>query len=135
MAAPTTITATLTGAIEHYLEIPLSYTDHDLRGALWANTTSATAQIQLTVNPNMLVASTSDPTLAMYQSAGAATGTLTTFTITVYQNYLDQIPVDKNNQAILPLIDLSYSYILLNTSMGSLVQNQDNLYPYPNFRQ
>jgi hypothetical protein len=133
--APTTINNGTTGNFQHFLEVPLSYTDHDLRGALWANTTSATAQLQLTANPGMLVATGVDPTLAMYQSAGAAAGTLTTFTVTVYQNYLDQIPVDKNNKAILPLIDLSYAYTLLNTSMPLPVANQDNLYAYPNFRQ
>lgn len=135
MSAPTTITNGTTGTVVHYLEIPLAYTDTDLRGSLWANTTSATAQIQLTANNLMLVASTADPTFAMYQSAGAAPGTLTSFTVTVYQNYLDQIPKDQNRLPILPLIDLSYAYVLLNTSMGTVVQNQDNLYPYPNFRQ
>lgn len=133
--APATINATSTGSIVHYLEIPVSYTDFDLRGALWANTTGATAQLQLTVNPNMLVASGIDQTLAMYQSAGAAAGTLTTFTVTIYQNYLDQIPVAKNGKPILPLLDLSYAYMLLNTSMGLPVVNSDNLYAYPNFRQ
>lgn len=133
--APTTINATTTGNIVHYLEVPLSYTDHDLRGALWANTTSATAQLQLTANAGMLVASGVDPTLAVYQSAGAAAGTLTTFTITIYQHYLDQIPRDKNGTPILPLLDLSYAYLLLNTSLGLPVANQDNLYAYPNFRQ
>jgi hypothetical protein len=133
--APASITNGTTGAVVHYMEIPACYTDHDLRGALWANTTSAQAVLQLTANPSMLLASGVDPTLGMYQSAGAAAGTLTTFTVTVYQNYLDQIPVDRNNRPILPLIDLSYAYVLLNTSMGLPVVNQDNLYPYPNFRQ
>lgn len=133
--APATINATLTGALVHFMEIPISYTDHDLRGCLWANTTSATAQLQLTANNGMLLATGADPTLGVYQSAGAAAGTLTTFTITVYQNYLDQIPVDANGAPILPLGDMSYSYNLLNTAMGLPVANQDNLYAYPNFRQ
>jgi hypothetical protein len=137
--APTTINATTTGALVHYLEVPLAYTDHDLRGALWANTTSATAQLQLTANNGMLIASGADPTLAVYQSAGAAAGTLTTFTVTVYQHYLDQIPKVRSGQnagaPILPLLDLSYAYNLLNTAMGLPVANQDNLYAYPNFRQ
>lgn len=133
--APASIGNGTTGTLVHYLEVPLAYTDHDLRGALYANTTSATAQLQLTANAGMLVATGADPTLAMYQSAGAAAGTLTTFTVTVFQNYLDQLPVDKNNRVLLPLLDLSYAYILMNTSMGLPVANQDNLFAYPNFRQ
>lgn len=135
MSAPSTIGAGTAGTVNGFLEIPLAYTDHDLRGALWANTTNANAFINLTANSGMLVTSTQDPTLAVYQSAGAAAGTLTSFTITAYQEYLDQLPVNKQNQPILPLIDLSYAYLLLNTSMGLPVQNQDNLYAYPNFRQ
>lgn len=134
-AAPATINATTAGTVTHFLEVPISYSDHDLRGALYAYTTGATAQLQLTANAGMLVASGVDPTLAAYQSAGAAAGTLTSFTVTVYQNYLDQLPVDKTGKVLLPLDDLSYSYILLNTNMPLPVANQDNLFAYPNFRE
>jgi hypothetical protein len=134
--APATINATLTGNFQHFLEVPCAYSDHDLRGAVWGNTVNAAAQLQLTVGTGVLVATGADPTLAVYQSAGAAAGTLTTFTVTVYQEYFDQIPSDRNRKPILPLIDLSYAYTLINTTMAGVpVVNTDNAYAYPNFRQ
>lgn len=114
-------------------EVPLSYSDTDLRGAIYANVVNATMNLQLTVNPNLFTASGADSTLGMYLSSSAAAGTLTSFTITVYQNYLDQIPIGKNGP-VLPLLDLSTVYLLNNTPYSSLVQNQDNPFPYANFR-
>lgn len=123
------------GEINLYLEIPLSYSDHDLRGAIYANVNNATFNLQLTVNPNMFVASGADATLAMYQSAGAALPTLPTFDIEVIQNYLDQLPRDGNNQVILPMLDISTAYLLNNTAVSGVVASQDNPIPYANFRE
>lgn len=116
-------------------EIPLSYSDTDLRGAIYANVVNATMNLQLTVNPNMFALSgATDATLAMYKSSSATVaGTLPTFTINVYQNYLDQLPIGSNGP-VLPLFDLSTVYLLNNTPVSALVQNQDIPIPYANFR-
>jgi P3 major capsid protein len=128
-------TATWQGEVDLMLEIPLAYSDHDLRGAVYANINNATFNLQLTVNPNMFVASGADPTLAMYQSSSATLPTLTTFDIEVIQNYLDQLPRDQNNVVVLPMMDLSTAYLLNNTSVSGVVNTQDNPIPYANFRE
>jgi hypothetical protein len=116
-----------------FYEIPLAYGDYDLRGAIFANVVNATMNLQLTVNPNFFVGTGVDATLAAYQSSTAQAGTLTNFTITVYQNYLDQIPM-SNQGPILPMLDLSTAYLLNNTAVTGLAVNQDTPIPYANFR-
>lgn len=130
--APASVT-TVQG-LTMYFEVPISYGDFDLRGAVWLNVVNATAQLQLTINPNFSVATGTDATLAVYQSSTAQIGVISTMTITVFQNYLDQIP-QPNGRPILPMVDLSYAYMLNNTQAGGLVVNQDNPIPFSNFRQ
>lgn len=131
--APTPITTVQT--TRFFYEIPVSYSDTDLRGAIYAATTGANVNLQLTVNPNLVAVAGANPTLAVYQSSTASVGAITGFTVTVYQNYLDQIPLDPNsNQPILPLIDMGQSYMLLNTFLGGLSANQENSIAYSNWR-
>jgi hypothetical protein len=134
-SAPALITGTQSASnVFHMLEIPLAYSDSDLRGAIYANVVNATFQVQLVVNSNMFVTSTADATLAVYQSNGTTLATLPTFTVTIYQNYLDQIPIGKNGAAILPLYDLSTAYLLNNTTLSAIVANSQYPIPYANFR-
>lgn len=120
--------------IRMFYEVPLAYSDFDLRGAIYSNVVNATYQIQLTVNPNFFVASTADDTLAVYKSNGATLGTMSSLTIKIYQVYLDQLP-QANGGPILPALDLSTTYMLQNTVASNIVANQDNPIPYANFRQ
>lgn len=116
-----------------YFEIPLAYTDHDLRGAIYANVTNATGNIQLTVNPTMfLAAGARNAQRAIYNTAGATT--LTNFTVTIYQNFLDQLPISQQGGPVLPLLDLSTAYLLNNTAVTGNALNQDNPIPFANFR-
>lgn len=132
--APATITTASAQNCFAIFEVPVAYSDTDLRGAIYANVVNATMNLQLTINP-VLVAptATTNTTLSMYKSSTSATGTLSNFQVTVYQNFLDQIPVG-NKGPILPALDLSTAYILNNTSVSALVANQDNPIPYANFR-
>lgn len=135
MAAPATITTNPAAAnVFCEFEIPCSYTDEDLRGAIYMNVTNATAYLQLTVNPNFFVTSTADPTFAVYKSSSATLGLIPSFVVTVYQNYLDQLPLSQNGGPVLPLLDLSTAYLLNTTPVGALVNNQDVPIPYANFR-
>lgn len=134
MSAPASLAASTTYNVYAIFEVPFAYTDTDLRGAIYANVTNATLNLQLTVNPAMFAASTADPTLSVYQSSAALLPTLTSFTLQVYQNYLDQLPVQQNGFPALPVLDLSTAYLLNNTPVGAVVQNQDNPIPYANFR-
>lgn len=138
--APATITNT--AAADNcfmYFEIPIAYSDDDLRGAIYAGVVNATMQLQLTVNPNLLVASTvTDAVLSMYQSSGAV-ATLPSFTITCYQVYLDQLPVvpaqgSNAGGVVLPPLDISTAYFLNNTSFAGIVVNQLFPMPFSNFR-
>lgn len=133
--APSTITASAEATnVNLMFEVPVAYSDTDLRGAIYANVVNATMNLQLTVNPNLLVSSAvTDAVLSMYQSSTTTAATLPSFTVTVYQQYLDQIPIG-NQGPVLPLLDLSTAYLLNNTTVTGLVQNQDIPIPYANFR-
>lgn len=132
--SPTPITTVQT--VRAWYEIPISYSDTDLRGGIYAATTGANVSLQLTVNPTFVVGSAGNPTLAGYISSTAGDiGTMAAFTVYPYQEYLDQVPMDpKTNQPILPLIDMSYAYMLNNTVMPALAANQENSIAYSNWR-
>lgn len=110
-------------------EVPLAYSDNDLRGAIYANVVNATMQLQLTLNANPSPAGT-DNTLAVW---GTATGSLTNVTVQVYQQYLDQLPVGKGG-VILPILDLSTIYEMKLTNFTAINAGQDYPIPYANFR-
>lgn len=135
MYAPPTIAANGTTPIRFILEIPFVKNNHDLRGAIFADVTNAVMQVQLTLNPQMFVSATADPTLAMYQSGGSDLATLSGVTVQANQNYLDQLPRNPQTAApILPALDLGTAYLLNNTPGGLPVQNQDNGYSFVNAR-
>lgn len=132
--APATIGAGAAANVQFLLEIPISVSDEDLRGAIWAGVTQAQMQIQLTINPNIAVIAGVDPTLAVYQSAGATAATLSNVSLTVYQNYMDQLPTHPDNSPILPHDDLAVSYMLNNTQSVLPVANSDLFAPFVNGR-
>lgn len=120
-------------AIRFFFEVPVAYSDIDLRGGIYAATTGANVNLQLTVNPTLVAIAGANPTLSVYQSSNAVVGTITLFTVTVYQNYLDQIPMFEG-RPILPMIDMAYAYMAINTVLIGLAVNQENSIPYSNFR-
>lgn len=123
------------GYVFAHFEVPVTYTDHNLAGGIFAGVTSATMNLAFTINAGMFAASGADATLALYQSsANPSTATLSTTKITVYQNILDQVPMGQNGGPILPLLDLSTAYLLNNTAVSAVTQSQDNPIPYANFR-
>jgi hypothetical protein len=121
--------STAAASFRAVFEIPLAYSNDDLRGAIYANVVNATMLLQLTVTATPAPAS-ADNTLSVW---GTATGPLSNVTITVYQVYLDQLPVGKNG-VILPMLDLSTVYELKSTSFTGIVVSQDYPIPYTNFR-
>lgn len=121
--------STAAAAFRAIFDVPLAYSDDDLRGAIYGNVVNATMLLQLTVNPTPSPAST-DNTLSVW---GTATGPLSNVTVTVYQVYLDQLPVGKNG-VVLPMIDLSTVYELKSTNFTAIPAGQDYPIPYANFR-
>ncbi len=134
MKAPAFINGVVAATnVSLFFEIPVTYSDTDLRGGIYAGVIGATFQIQLTVNPNLFQTSTGDPVLSMYQSSSAVLGTLTSAVITIHQVYLDQLPMGSRGP-ILPLLDMNVGYMLNNTAQGGLVANQNIQLQYANFR-
>jgi hypothetical protein len=131
-ASPAVITAAK--QVSFYYELPLAYSDTDLRGAIFSAVVNSTWQVQFQINPTFFVAAGADATLAAYQSSTAQLGALTNVTVTVYQVYLDQLPYNGPNP-ILPLFDLATGYLLTNTNQTALTVGQDFPIQYPNFRQ
>lgn len=130
-SATASIAASTGGTVNMWYWIPLAYSKNDLRGAVYANVVNSTMNLQLTINPNSsLFAASGDTTNAVY---GGNTGTASSVTITVYQEYLDQLPIGPNG-VILPVGDLSTIYELKNTVQTGLTPNQDFPVPYSNFR-
>ena len=132
MTTPSPVTTAQT--LRWFYELPVSYSDTDLTGAIWMNVLNATSNLQLTVNPNFFVAAGADATQAVYQSSSAVLGKITSFTVTVYQNALDQLPQDGNGNALLPPLDLQTIYLLQNTSVAGLTAGNDQSIPYANWR-
>jgi hypothetical protein len=134
--APSTIATSSSGTIDMYYYIPFAYAENDLTGSIYMNVVNATANLQVTLATaaQAVVANTADPTLAIYQGAGAVAGvTLTNVTVQVYQDYLDQLPMTQKGP-MLPSVDLNTMYELKNTSFSALVQGQDFYMAYSNFR-
>lgn len=115
-------------------EVPVTYSDTDLRGGIYAGVVQATMSLQLTVNANINVGSAGNANQAVYKSSTAGDkGTIGAFTITVYQNFLDQIPPGKNGP-VLPALDISTAYLIQNTQVGNLTATADNPIPYAPYR-
>lgn len=116
-------------------EVPIAYSDDDLRGAVYLNVVNAVANLQITFNPAFFSPNAgTDTTNYVWTSGAVAPGSVTNMIVTVYQVYLDQLPVASNGQVILPTLDMSTVYELKKTAQTGQVVSLDNPYPYSNFR-
>lgn len=128
-SAASTIAAGANAPFRAVFDVPLAYSDDDLRGAVYANVLSAVMNLQLTLN-NAAFTTAGDSTFAVYSGN---TGTLNPVTVTIYQEYYDQLPIGQQG-VILPMLDLSTVYELKNTLFNSVAANQDFPVAYANFR-
>lgn len=119
----------VSAAFRAVFEIPLAYSDNDLRGAMYSNVLNTQAQMIVTINP-VPCNTTADATNGVW--AGGA-GNITNVQITPYQVYLDQLPIGPNG-VILPSIDLSTIYELKSSPFSGMVANTEFPFPYANFR-
>jgi hypothetical protein len=135
MSCPATVGATTAFQIDFWYYVPISYTDRDLRGAIYAGVVNSVMNLQLTFNyANLVAANTADPTLAVFKSASAVTAvTGAAWSVEVYQDFLDQLPFSSQGP-ILPFQDLSWSYLLNTTFFTAMAAGQDYPIPFPNFR-
>lgn len=130
---PATVAAGADAEVSFFYYIPLAYSKDDLRGAMFASVVNSTSTLSLTVNAAPFVAA-GDATLAVFSGAAGGWKDATNVTVTVWQNYLDQLPRDQNGGYILPPLDMNTIYELKNTAQSSMVVNQDFGIPYANFR-
>jgi hypothetical protein len=114
-------------------EIPVVQSNQDLTGAIYANQTTSNNQLQFTLNPNMFVASGDAYNACFVTTDTVANALVTNVKWTLYQDFLDQLPVDNNKFAQLPPIDIAYALCLQMINPGTIVQAQDNLYALPPF--
>lgn len=132
LQATSSIAASGTGTLRMMYWVPLAYNDVDLRGAIYMNVTSANMNLQLAFNQVISVAS-GDTTNAIY--TGASDATMTSATVTVYQVYYDQLPLQSNHKPFLPLIDLSTLYQMVETtSANGIVVSSDYPIQFANLR-
>jgi hypothetical protein len=131
--APLTIASGATGTLRGVFELPLAYSDNDLRGAVYSNLVNATQNFQITINTNAVSANPSDPTYAIYSGAAGSAGSITSCTITPYQQYLYQLPIAQDGTPILPGIDISTLYQLKNSPQAAITANQNFNVSYANF--
>jgi hypothetical protein len=132
-----TIANGASGFFSAVFEIPLAYTDDDLRGAIWANVLNAVQQLTLTFNPQPVTADPQDSTFAVYSGDAGASGAITDVSVVVYQEYLDQLPKAQTPQGttvILPALSLSTVYELKSTVFQNIPANQEFFIPYANQR-
>lgn len=115
-------------------EIPIVNSNQDLTGGIYANQTTSNNQLQFTINPAFFEYN-GDPFNSAYSmDAALATSapTLTSINWTLYQDFLDDLPVytsgAQQGYAILPQLDVSWSLNLFMLNPGAQVQGQDNLY-------
>lgn len=130
--APTGVAHGANAAFAYTYEIPIAYSDEDLRGAVYLGVVNAVAQLQFNMNPAPFAAAGVDSTTAVWKGAA---GNLSNVTLTVYQVYLDQLPQGKGGP-LLPPLDMSTVYELKNTVNQQPFQaGQDNPLSYANFRR
>lgn len=134
IVAPSPAAGATSTAFRALFELPLAYNDDDLRGAVFANVVNATMQLQITLNPQPGATTATDNTLSVWGGLVAGANLYyNTITVTVYQQYLDQLPVGKNG-VVLPILDLSTIYELKTTPFQAITAGQDFPIPYANFR-
>jgi hypothetical protein len=114
-------------------EIPVVNSNQDLTGAIYANQTTSNNQLQFTLNPNMFITSGDGFNACFVTTDTVANALVTGIKWTLYQDFLDQLPVDNTGFAQLPPIDIAYALCLQMINPGTIVQAQDNLYALPPF--
>lgn len=123
--------------VQFYWYVPLAYSKTDLRGAIYSSVLNAQQILSITINPTPVALAGADATLAVYSNGDAAGGwkAATNVTVTVWQDYIDQLPRDQAGQVILPPLDIQQAYMLNNTAMPNPVVNQDYNIPFANYRE
>lgn len=131
IAAPATIAANAAGTVSCVYEVPLSLGRDSLKGSVFLGAVFATNSLQLTFNPNF-AQNAANPSLSVYTGASNANPPTYSTTITVWQEYWEQFPLNLL-EALSP--DLSTIYEIKNTSFFPIQVNANNFLRFVNLRQ
>jgi hypothetical protein len=129
--------ATPAGTFTHVFEIPIMQdTGQQMAGGLWLATNNQTTLLTLTLQDTPVVQSTGDPLTAVLigSTAGAVTFTYTNVTVTVWQEYWNNVPNDKQGNPILPGLDVTTAYMITESNSGlSFANGQFASWNFPTF--
>lgn len=124
-------TVGVAGSARCVYEVPVSISNKDLRGAIFLGVYGAQLSLQLQINPSP-APSAGDSTFAVFY--GATASSITSVTVTVYQEYYDQLPMN-NGAYVLPPLDISTVYQLTSTNFTNFTAGTDYYIPYANYRK
>jgi hypothetical protein len=132
---PATVTGTSGKTFTVVFEIPVTNSNVDLTGGLLANQITSNNVLNFTLNPNFFTYNVDAFNAGYYADAALGTSlpTLTSLSWTLYQDYLDDLPQDKNGFAVVPEQDTAYSLNFMYPNLGVQVANSDNQYSLPAF--
>jgi hypothetical protein len=130
--APATIANAANAVVTRVFEIPIMVdTGKNMAGGMWLGVNNQSTTLNLTLNTTPVVAGGADPLQAIYTGTS---GTLTNVTVTVYQDYWNNVPTDKNGNPILPVNDIATAYMITETNSGlSFAQGQPAQWNFPTF--
>jgi hypothetical protein len=130
--APATIANAGTGTVTRIFEIPIMVdTGKFMAGGMWLGVNNQSTMLNLTGNLTPVVVTAADPLNAIYTGVS---GTLTNVTMTVYQDYWNNLPKDKNNNPILPMNDIATAYMITETNSGlTFASGQQSQWNFPTF--
>jgi P3 major capsid protein len=115
--------------------VPISYSDWDLRGAIYSAVTGGQMNLQVTFNANNIFSA--DALNGVY-SAGTGNAIDGNVTLDVYQVFYDQLPTTTQNgqtKVVVPPVDLSTTYELHETTAGQIAQGVENTIAFSNYRE
>ena len=129
------VVPTGTGAnqtIKFYIEVPLAFSEVDLRGAILAQTGSGEQYVTITWNEDFLQDGNDN---GVYNSDGSSgTCTVNSISVQVSQHYL--MPQQISGQTPYPMLDLLTVYEINGNRLiaDNLTNGQERLIDYPNNR-
>ena len=134
-----TIAASGTATLRRIFEVPIMV-DHgfNMAGGLWLGTNNQSTTLNITVNPNPIGLPAADPLNLVYKLATGGTTIastpITSCTVTVYQDYWNNVPVDGMGNPLLPQLDLQTAYLITETNSGmTFAAGQQSSWNYPTF--
>lgn len=136
-SAPSTFGATADQTIYYTYYVPLAYSADDLTGGIYAAVTNGNMQLQLTINPTPMANAPTDALTQIYTGNTGTWKTGASVTVTVYQIFLDQVPMQNVNGQIVPILppqDMQTIYMIQETALSGMTTGQDFPLPYANFR-